>query len=273
MSRSGKRIRRAGAGAVALLAAAATPSLGADRNVELGFDFYGAGMHFASMRTNSIVNDREYKINSRIKTEGMVHWFADMVLKSRAEGSLNGSGGVPDWFESVSGGRWKGRSVALDFQPDGDVLAKIIPPPDNEEDKVPDAARRGALDPLSASVLNVLFKNPAEVCRQRIPIYDGRRRFDLIFTNPEKVELAKTRFSAFHGPAQKCELTVERIAGFRKKKDEDSKPPRPMQIWIARFEKDGLTLPVRLKADTNWGSLTAHLARIKIRDLPPAKAD
>ena len=56
-------------------------------------------------------------------------------------------------------------------------------------------------------------------------------------------------------------MTARRIAGFKEKPPPDGEPAI-YTVWLARFERSGLTLPVRLEAATKWGSVIGHLTRV-----------
>ena len=255
----------AGLAAAAILAVGGSTAGAEARRVELGFDFYGGGLRLATMQTESRLDDGGYRIAAAFKTEGILDWIVGLELNSSAEGRLGPDGGAPTRFKSVTGGRWTGRVVEMTFAADGTADAKVSPPPDDDKrEAVPAELRRGVFDPLSASLLTAMFMDPLAVCQRTLAVFDGRRRFDLEFKVIAPENLKRSSYSPFDGRALKCSVTYQRIAGFKKKKRKRRNEPPPYTIWLARFEETGLTLPVRLEAETKWGSLIAHLARLQV---------
>ena len=234
------------------------------RIVQLGYDFYGGGLHLASIETESRLDAWRYQIDAILRTKGIFDLVVGLKLTSRAEGRLDSDGGAPSRFRSVAAGRWTGHRIELDFTADGTAEAKVTPPADDDDrDPVPVSLRRGVFDPLSASLLTALFLDPDAACRRRLPVFDGRRRFDIQFTALASETLIASDYSHFAGTALKCGVTYRRVAGFRKEPLHQSEPT-PITVWLAHFEEAGLTLPVRMEAKTRWGVVLAHLARFKV---------
>ncbi len=247
----------------AIWAAGAVAAEAQSRRIELGFEFYGGGLHIASVKTESRLDADYYRIAAAVKTEGLLDRIVGVELASWAEGRLGPDGPTPARFESVTSGRWAGWRIKMVFADDGAVEAEVSPPPDQDgRDRVPPALRRGALDPLSAALLAGLFLEPRAACRRHLPVFDGRRRFDIVFAARGSETLKANEYGLFHGRALKCEVTARRIAGFKEKPPPDGELAI-YTVWLARFEQSGLTLPVRLEAATKWGSVIGHLTRVK----------
>jgi hypothetical protein len=87
-----------------------------------------------------------------------------------------------------------------------------------EEDRVPitEADRKGIVDPLTAMLIRMDGTGDmvaADACRRTLPIFDGRRRFDLAlsFKRIEQVKADK----GYAGPAVVCAVALNAIAGHR----------------------------------------------------------
>src|SRR5262249_51474676 len=98
------------------------------------------------------------------------------------------------------------------------VVDPPFPPPAPKQERVPvtDADRKGVLDPLSAGL--VIVSGSADVLKPessqtKIPVFDGRRRFDaaLSFKRMDKVKVE----GGYQGPAIVCAVQVIPIAGHR----------------------------------------------------------
>ena len=87
-----------------------------------------------------------------------------------------------------------------------------------EEDRVPvtEADRKGIVDPLTAMLIRMDGTGDlvaADACKRTLPIFDGRRRFDLAlsFKRIDHVKADK----GYAGPAVVCAVALHAIAGHR----------------------------------------------------------
>src|SRR5690242_19440790 len=92
-----------------------------------------------------------------------------------------------------------------------DVTAETSAP-DAERVALTAAHRKGIVDPLSALLVQVggaVDVVAAEACRRTLPIFDGRRRFDLAlsFRRIERVKSAK----GYAGPAEECAVAFKAV--------------------------------------------------------------
>ena len=116
----------------AVWAGGAVAAEAGSRRIELGFDFYGGGLHIASVKTESRLDAGHYRIAAAVKTEGLLDRIVGVELASWAEGRLGPDGPTPARFESVTGGRWAGWRIKMVFADDGAVEAYVSPPPDQD---------------------------------------------------------------------------------------------------------------------------------------------
>jgi hypothetical protein len=101
---------------------------------------------------------------------------------------------------------------------DGSVKELVSPPVPSDKDRVPvtEAHRRGILDPLTALLIPAAASGEIltpEACQRTLPIFDGRRRYDLklAFKRIDKVKAAK----GYQGPVVVCSMEFQAIAGHR----------------------------------------------------------
>jgi hypothetical protein len=91
-----------------------------------------------------------------------------------------------------------------------------IPPPNTNSVSVTETNRQGIVDPLTAMLFSTAVGGESlsqAACRQALPIFDGRQRFDLKlgFKRMDKVTAEK----GYAGPAVVCSVIYEPIAGHR----------------------------------------------------------
>lgn len=141
-------------------------------------------------------------------------------------------------------------SVAAEMQPDR------IP--------VSEADRKSVMDPLTALVVpagtgdggNARDQLNGEVCKQKLAIFDGRRRFDLRLAF-KRMESVKTE-RGYQGPAVVCAMTFHPISGHRPSSTLTKylSEGRDMELWLAPIAGTHVAAPYRLTVANMIGSMT-----------------
>jgi Protein of unknown function (DUF3108) len=88
------------------------------------------------------------------------------------------------------------------------------PPPVPDRVPLTDAHRKNVIDPLTGFLVSTSDGRPGEAaCQRTLPIFDGRRRYDLklAFKGLQTVKADR----GYAGPAVVCSVTLVPIAGHR----------------------------------------------------------
>jgi len=255
-----------------LCAALALPAPGVAAPVTASYRVYVGGIAVLDAAILLDLTDHAYRIDLTAQNGGFLAKILPWKTLSRSNGAIQMDRLIPARHSQSSVFREKPRSVALTYGADGGVVATVTPPPE-EDDRapVPEALRRATYDPLSAGLLLLLATGRGETCARVVPVYDGRRRYDMRFDNGGTRPLAPSRYSIFSGPAQECRVSIMPIAGQAKpssgpsfwRRDDDStpRPPGgpPTDVWLAPILPDAPPLPVRLETDSAFGAVVIHL--------------
>jgi hypothetical protein len=268
------------AGALALAAALLTPipwgthpAAGSESlSFSLTHEMFWQGLPVFSMATAGTLDGERYSIASTDRTLGLFDLIVEFTGHSETDGILlDGTSWPPVRPQSYRQySHWRGddRHVTLEYGARGPQSADVDPPAERDDrDPVPASLQNGTIDPLSASILLGADAGSQEPCHARVPIFDGRQRYDLRLDYIGKETIPKNVDAAFGGETIKCRVTIERIAGFMKSHaGEPSRPPST--VWLARFADGKLLLPVQVEIDTRWGHVIGHLTAIAIRRDP-----
>ena len=98
-------------------------------------------------------------------------------------------------------------------------------------------------------------------------IFDGKRRFKLTFAHQGTVQLAKSKYNLYNGPAVECSVEVEPIAGkwydkprgwisIQEQGRERGKIPT---VWFAQMDEGQTAVPVKVRVKTAYGTLFMHV--------------
>jgi len=169
--------------------------------------------------------------------------------------------------------KWKRkkRSVDMDFAPDGGLRLSVSPPERDKREPVPAAVAAAALDPLTALLHSTTVPLDTPACSLTVPIFDGRRRFDVRLERVGTEKLEHLVSPLLDRDAVKCRVHVRRVAGFTKKeiKNMDKAKDRHAVIWVSKLRRLKMWMPVRFSYMSRWGPATGRVVGIDIAPLAP----
>lgn len=251
---------------LALLCALALPAEAQARRVGLAFDMYAGGLHALAADIVMELADDRYRARSTIATRGFLDFLTRWHARQESIGSLAGGGVHPSLHTRDSEWRFERRFTRMQYDASGDVSVTVEPPPEQDErPPVPPELRRGTVDLLSVLVKAALAADPAAACRDGAAIYDGRRRYDVVFAAAGEEVLPPQAYGSYAGPALLCRVSVTPVAGFRGESEEESGlgMPAGVSIWLAAHDAAGLVVPVRFEAEFGIGFVIGHLTGVE----------
>lgn len=232
--------------------------------VRLSYDAYLGPFYVVSATAELRLDGETYRVVTRAQSEGIAALFFSWQSEARSEGRRDATRLRPRLHEVV--GEWRGenRLVRLSYDGRGPIDFRVDPPPDGtERDPVPPDLTAGTVDPLSGTLAVLQRIAAGGRCEGEIPIFDGRRRYDMIVRPGAPSVLPAIHSSIFAGPAARCEFQLRRIAGFWKKPSRFGRRVTNPVLWVAS-PLDGVPpVPVRFTAETGFGDLRIHLTRVQ----------
>lgn len=167
----------------------------------------------------NVTNDR-YDVWGQGKLTFLTGIIFEIKGDSASSGKVLPAGPQPANF-SFGFKTKKGRGqLAMKF--DNGAVAQVAAQPALRihERAVPVTAKHvtGVMDPLTALFFSTESRAPGEhssACDQRVPIYDGKYRFDIQLTHKKTVRVARKGKSGYRGPAVICKVKFIPVAGHR----------------------------------------------------------
>lgn len=263
-----RRPLRGAAALAAALVVLAPPPARAERppGVALDYEVYAGGLHIASSDVELRVGTRAYAVSVSAAPRGILRWFGDWSFTAASNGEVNGRID-PKGFSTASRNSRQTKTRSLSYGADGSI--EVAMNPVEEGDPVPEALQAGTVDPLSGAVLMVAAVTAGQGCDRTVPVYDGRRRFDLVFADLGRQVLRPSAQASFSGEALHCQVRLERIAGswqnrhssgFWRRDDGETDPRRrQMDIFLAEPLAGGPMVPVRAEGQSSAGPILIHL--------------
>lgn len=255
------------AGAVLLagiVAAGAEPQqasapVGPEERVNLDYQIYFGGLNVIKVGIELGLGPHAYDVEARTETVGITGYFAPWRSTAVTRGEIDGGRVEPVQHRVNAEWRGKARTTAIDFV-DGEVTNLVLDPPASIDprDEIPPALRRGALDPASALLALVRVMGDGKGCAGRFPVFDGRRRYDVVVVERGAETLAPNDYSAFEGPAIRCDFHVEPLVVAER--PDRKRRFRSGRAWFAEVLPGRPVVPVRLEVDGDYVQTLVHLS-------------
>jgi hypothetical protein len=241
----------------------------ATQGAVLAYEVYVGGIKAASFDVGLGLGPQAYSMQLVGRTLGFLDYMLSWRVGTETAGALAAGASAatarPHEHKLQSKFRGTPRTVEVRYLADGSIDTRIMPPPeDDDRDPVTAEQQRGTVDPLTASLALSRRLANGESCTWRLPLFDGRRRFDAVMTDAGPADLKPNRYSSFSGPAQVCDLVIKRIAGYSRKTSDWNKREdenRVIRCWYASVVPGAPPMPVRIEAEGAFGNVVVHLVR------------
>ena len=248
-----------------LLFAALRPAA-ADDVVEMSFEGFGpAGLHVMTTHTTIAETASAYVIQGDVATAGLGTLFVNVANRSLAQGRETASVPQPVSFESETARNGVTQRLRVDYRADGVPNGSSTPPP--HEPVTPVDARQlpGTVDNLTAYLRLERQLAHGAGCNLQVPVFDGRHRYDLKFSDGGTATLTPVEGQKYSGPAQICRMVRDEIGGFYVDKSH-REGAHAGTIWYAPQLLPGeLAVPVRMKMDTEIGDVAIYLSQLRAK--------
>jgi hypothetical protein len=209
------QLRRAACFAAAL--ALAMPGAAyADSRLEARYSASVAGLNVGRTDIAIVIGSTEYTSAASGRASGLLRTLLSGEGTLSTRGAVVGNRLVPASFSARTAGDYETSAVTMTLE-GGDAKDVTAQTSDPDAERVPLTAehRKGIVDPLSALLVPVGGTGAvvaAEACQRTLPIFDGRRRFDLTLSF-KRIDQVKAK--GYAGPAVVCAVAFKAIAGHR----------------------------------------------------------
>lgn len=179
----------------------------------------------------------------------------------------------PKLHKSVSS--WRDEAEIKEYHYDKDGTFKGLTITEEGKDKSPkeldDELVQNTTDALTATLQVMQSIADGGKCEGSSEVFDGKRRFDLVYRHEGAEELTRTRYNVYEGPAVKCTVEVKPITGEWHKKPrgwlsiQEQGRERGMlpTIWMGTVSEHGPAVPVKVRVKTAYGTLFMHMIKYK----------
>jgi hypothetical protein len=202
---------------VAFVAGGALPARATDwpANVRAVYDINFNGFNVGAFEFKSQSEDESYSLTGSAQLSLLLGAFT-WIGETRAFGLIANHTPKPAAFAFDFKANSKVGSTKMDFA-DGVVAdIKHVPIPVPKPGTVPVRQQhlKNVLDPLSAIMVVARASNP-NPCDRRLPIFDGKERFDLVLSYKGQTKVTEQQPSGQPAIAHVCKVKYQPIAGHK----------------------------------------------------------
>jgi len=121
---------------------------------------------------------------------------------------------------------------------------------------------------IMAATLNALENiSQGQSCDSESEVFDGKRRFKMMFKKKKDTELTSSRYNIYNGMAIECVVEVVPIAGAWHKKprgwfsiqEQGRERGKMPTIWFGIIDDNLPAIPIKVLVKTGYGALVMHL--------------
>ena len=236
------------------------PVSAGQRDVDLMYKIYVGGFHVIDLDVDIGLNRTDYEFAAKVESVGIIGRMFPWWMKAYSRGEISDATVTPVIAGQRNNWRGKDRFIDLKFIDGVANIHRISPKPETDDrDRVLIDMRTGVMDSTSAIILLIRNMDAGHPCQAQMPVFDGRRRYDLI-AKPDGVDrLRPSGYTPYAGETVNCRLAIAKKAGFKKTMIWLERRRSQRTRWMAKLFGDVPPVPVRLTINTPLGSVIAHL--------------
>jgi Protein of unknown function (DUF3108) len=209
-----------------------------------------------------------YNVRADLTLAGAYGQLLPFRWQGEAEGGTGQYGVKPSRYQSYMNLLGTSEALTMTYRPNGAVEVVSEPPTVESNRAAAQGLGNDTVDPLSAAVaiVDAMIRNGN--CGTALPVFDGARRFDLRVSPAGQDVVERTYFSTYEGPAERCRVDVDLIAGFQPDATSSGFYPSETDVWLASVMDKAPPVPVRVLAHSRAGLMRIDL--IEVRTLAAA---
>lgn len=210
-----------------------------------------------------------YSVKSTVKTFGVFDTLYPFEANYATNGKIKNQDLETQSYKYKSKSRFNRRSKELIYNDQGIPVYRLSSKNGREKkvDIAQNAHNQDTTDLQTVFAELARQYNQVKFCDSRMEVFDGKRRFDVIFKDEGKEELKADKNFPFQGTAAKCSMYIDSLGS---KGDDllwDVTSDAPIYFWILEDEQYKLPFIAKIEIEsTPLGKLRVYTNNIKIKE-------
>ena len=235
-------------------------------SVRAVYDVNFNGFNVGTFEFQAQTEDRSYSLSGNAHLTLLLGAFT-WTGETRAFGLIANNAPRPAAFSFEFKANSKTGATRMDFINGAALNIRHLPPPTPKSDTVPvrEHHLKGVLDPLSAIMVVANYSNP-DPCDRRLPVFDGKERFDLVLSYKGEVKVSEQQPSGQPAMAHVCRVKYYPIAGH--KVDAESSylaTTDAIEVSLRPVPSANILVPYQITIPTMIGYATIVSKRVEIQ--------
>ena len=219
------------------------------------------GINIGDFKLTAAIANGEYNVSAQASISLLAGILFEWSGHTSSSGRIMRRGPLP--YAYSFGYKTSEKSEKVDVKFSNNVVREIAvnPPQRPSSLRIPVTRKhmQNVVDPLSAVVMltNIgVNKSGQEVCDRRLPIFDGKARYDLQLSYKSSRNI--TAANGYKGPAYICKVKYIPIAGHRPGDEESNYAARNEgnEVWMMPVPQAALYVPYYIYVPTPVGTAT-----------------
>ena len=215
------------------------------------------------------LDNKKYSVSSTIHTNGFFDSLYPFQAEYASQGEITNQGLKTQSYSYKSKSRFNTRRKKLIYNDKGEAIYRISAKNDKEK-KVEikqKASNHGTTD-LQTVIAKLAHQyNQLNFCAARMEVFDGKKRYDVIFKDEGEDNLLPHELSPYYGKAAKCSMYIDKLGA---KGDDllwELTQDRPIYFWIMKDKQTNAPFIARIIIqNTPLGKLEVYTSKINIKD-------
>lgn len=235
------------------------------------YEVYAGGINAVRAELNVVNRADDYSLSLAARTKGflgrMVPW--EGTFETRGWNLQDGKE-QPELHKSTAIWRDEEDFKEYYYGKDGSFQKLIVLEPGMAgpaTEEIDPALTQGTTDALTATLRVMEKVAQSGVCEGRDEVFDGKRRFALVFSHEADEVLQATDYNVYEGQSARCAVEVQPVAGEWHKKprgwmsiqEQGREKGKLPTVWMAKLDPNGPAVPVKIRVTTEYGVLFMHL--------------
>ena len=241
----------------------------------LHYGVYGGGFQALSIDITFNYSPTQYQTHMAAKPYGVLGHLLPWAGWYTTRGVIQQGTLIPQLHEKQSAWRDDQSHLRIRYDRQGQLIKQekdeTIHGKTHTEIQKPDPSFYiNSTDMLSVILTMLATSTDKNTCSYKATVYDGKRRFEMVFSDKGTEKLQRTKYNIAQGKARKCQLELKPLMGFTGKprgfykiQEQGRTLGQLPLIWVAPLWPNGPMAPVKLLIKSDFGAVFVHVQGVK----------
>lgn len=225
---------------------------------------------FEASQTEFVYNlsPSKYSVNSKVRTSGFFDTLYPFMANYATSGRIKKNNLETQSYHYDSKSRFSKRKKELIYNENGQPIMRIS----SKNDKEKKVEIEQSTDNKDTTDLQTVFAelakqyNTVHFCNARMQVFDGKRRFDVIFQDEGEEELQPNQYTKLGGPSAKCSMYIDKLGAEGDDLLWQLSSDRPIYFWLSETpEKKPFIARIEIE-DTPLGRLQVYTQNVTVKE-------